>query len=209
MPEYLLIIITVLIGLLVGYLARGTRSAGWPRKTPSTGPPPADPKPAEQEQEQAQMPAPVTLLHAADPKPAGQEQEQAQMPAPVTLLHANSPLPDAVQPATSATGTAAILRPPAVRVAKEVLDVADHLDNGELALRLIEAVVLLPGVSAVRPEQGDGFQPRLHEWAGNRITDEPTRWNTIAQTLAPGAITSERTLLRAAQVIVFESPEQP
>jgi hypothetical protein len=188
MPEYLLIIITVLIGLLVGYLARGTRSAGWPRKTSSTGPPPVDPKPAEQEQEQAQTPTPT--------------------PTPVTLPHAAGPFPDAVQPTASATGTPAVPGPPAVRIAKEVLDVADHLDNGELALRLIEAVVLLPGVSAVRPEQGDGFQPRLHEWAGNRITDEPARWNTIAQTLAPGAITSERTLLRAAQVIVFESREQ-
>jgi hypothetical protein len=184
MPEFLLIIITALAGLLVGYLARGTRSAGWLRKTSSTGPPPADPKPAEQEQEQARMPAPETLPDAADP------------------------LPDAVQPTANATGALAVLSPSAVRVATEVLDVADHLDNGELALRLIEAVVLLPGVSAVRPEQGDGFQPRLHEWAGNRITDEPARLNTIAQTLAPGAITSERTLLRAAQVIVFESPEQ-
>jgi hypothetical protein len=192
MPEYLLIIIAVLIGLLVGYLARGTRSAGWPRKIPPVVPPPAGPKAAEQEHEQEQE----------------QEQEQAELTAAMMPPHANGPLSDAVPPAISAGRTSAVLFPPAVKVATEVLDVADHLDNGELALRLIEAVVLLPGVSAVRPELGDGFQPRLHEWAGHRITDEAAQWNTIAQTLAPGAITSERTLLRAAQVIVFESPEQ-
>lgn len=142
------------------------------------------------------------------------------MPAPPAMPDAVGPHPDAVVPATGTigppsapltspvTGSSAVPGPSALRTAKEVLDVADHLDNGELSLRLIEAVVLLPGVSAVRPEQGDGFQPRLHEWAGNQITDEPARWNTVAQTLVPGAITSERTLLRAAQVIVFESPEQ-
>jgi hypothetical protein len=182
MPEYLLIIIASMVGLLAGYLARGTRPAGWARNTSPTAPPPADPQPA--------------------------EHKQAQLPAPVTLPGGLDPLPDAVQPATGITETPGIRRSPATSVAKEVLDVADHLDNGELALRLIEAVLQLPGVSAVRPEQGDGFQPRQHEWVGNRITDDPARWNTIAQTLAPGAITSERTLLRAAQVIVFESPEQ-
>jgi hypothetical protein len=193
MPEYVLIIIVGLIGLLAGYLARGTRLAGWPRKIPSTAPPPADPKPA-------------------GPTPAGQE--HARMPAPPPIPHAASPQPDAVRPTAGTTNPPAVPGPSAVpgasalRVAKEVLDVADHLDNGELALRLIEAAVLLPGVSAVRPEQGDGFQPRLHEWAGNQITDESARWNTVAQTLVPGAITSERTLLRPAQVIVFESPEQ-
>jgi hypothetical protein len=180
MPEYLLIVMVGLIGLLAGYLTRGTRPAGWRRKTPSTAPPSADRTPA--------------------------EQEQARMPAPPPA--AADPLPEAIQPSTGTTGTSAVPGSPAARVAKEVLDVADHLDNSELALRLIEAVVLLPGISAVRPEQGDGFEPRLHEWAGNRITGEPARWNTIAQTLAPGAITSERTLLRAAQVIVFEPPEQ-
>jgi hypothetical protein len=182
MPEYLLIVIVGLIGLLAGYLTRGTRPAGWRRKTQSTAPPPTATRPA--------------------------GQEQARMPAPVTPPAAADPLPAAIQPTSGATGTSAVPSSPAARVAKEVLDVADHLDNGELALRLIEAIVLLPGISAVRPEQGDGFQPRLHEWAGNQITGESARWNTIAQTLAPGAITSERTLLRAAQVIVFEPPEQ-
>jgi hypothetical protein len=97
---------------------------------------------------------------------------------------------------------------PVLHVAREVLEVADHVANPELARRLIEAVVLLPEVSAVRPVPGEGFQPLLHEWAGQRFTDQRTQWNTIAQTLAPGAITAGQALLRPAHVIVFEPPEE-
>jgi molecular chaperone GrpE (heat shock protein) len=93
-------------------------------------------------------------------------------------------------------------------VAREVLEVADHVENPELARRLIEAIVLLPDVSAIRPVPGAKYEPVLHEWAGHRITDEKTQWDTIAETLAPGAITAQQSLLRPAHVIVFEPPEE-
>jgi len=93
-------------------------------------------------------------------------------------------------------------------VARAVLDVADHLSNSELTRRLVEAVVRLPDVSPVRPAPGDKYQPRLHEWAGNRATDEEMQWNTIAEMLTPGAVTAKQELLRPAHVIVFEPPEQ-
>jgi len=51
-----------------------------------------------------------------------------------------------------------------VDVARELLEVADHLGNRELVRRLVEAVTLLPGIRAVRPKPGDGFEPKLHEW---------------------------------------------
>jgi len=181
MPEFVLIVIAALTGLLAGYLARSIRF-GRGEITRPFGTIPA-----------VQVPTRARAGTQADPPPtpaAGQETTDVYQP-PV------DPLP--LVPATDF---------PVLRVAREVLEVADHVANPELARRLIEAVVLLPEMSAVRPVPGDGFHSLLHEWAGRRITDQRTQWNTIAETLAPGAITAKQALLRPAQVIVFEPPEE-
>jgi hypothetical protein len=191
MPEFVLVIIAALIGLLAGYLARGIQAGGGEttrpfRKTTATQAP--------------QTPAQVGT--EADPTPTP--------PAPVTGQPTAGPDHPWIDPTPPAPTRPPVPVPdfPVIDVAREVLEVADHVGNPELARRLVEAVVLLPEVSAVRPGTGDGFQPLLHEWAGHRITDQRTQWDTIAETLAPGAITAEGALLRPAHVIVFESPEE-
>jgi hypothetical protein len=144
----------------------------------------------------AQLPARGAVAVLGAPRPPDDGAATTSPPAAGPHLQPVTPDPDP-DPAEAA-----------LRVAREVLEVADHLENAELVRRLVEATVLLPGVRAVRPEPGDGFEPLLHEWAGNQITDKKAQWDTIAETLAPGAITTERALLRPAHVIVFEPPEQ-
>jgi hypothetical protein len=148
------------------------------------------------------------------PVPQGSTASTAPVPALAPLA---SPVPEpsapSVDPAplnsTALNSTAVPDDPPTstLRAAREVLEVVDHLTNAELARRLVEAVVLLPDIAALRPRPGDPYESLVHEWAGHRITDEESRWNTIAATLAPGAIADEQ-LLRPAHVIVFEPPEQ-
>jgi hypothetical protein len=178
MPEFVLIIIAALLGLGAGYFARGIRADRAQTTRPRTAPP------AE-----------------ASPPPVGSD-PPAGSPAPPTS-------PQSLAPTTLAPENPALVADfPVLDVAREVLEVADHVANPELARRLIEAVVLLPEVSAVRPGPGERFEPLLHEWSGQRITDQQPQWDTIAETLAPGAVTARGALLRPAHVIVFEPPEE-
>lgn len=187
MPEFVLVIIAALIGLLVGYLARGIRS-GKGGTTPTSG----------------------VITDTPVPETSAQTEIEAD-PTEVSPAAAGQPIAGTGQPATDPTPS--VLPPPSegfpvIHIAREVLEVADGIENPELARRLVEAVVLLPAVSAVRPSPGDKYQSLLHEWAGNQITDQQDQWYTVAEILAPGAITSEQRLLRPAHVIVFEPPEE-
>ncbi|MGF1428392.1 nucleotide exchange factor GrpE [Kitasatospora sp. LaBMicrA B282] len=165
------------LGYAAGYLARGRREAVG--ALPVAVPvAPAAPAVADVEQ-----PAP-------DVEPADVATEQPAAP--------DAPEPDAPAPTDPAD---------ALRTAREVLDVADLLGNPELARRLAEAVVLLPGVTEIRPRPGDAFEPREHEWVAARPTEDPGRWDTVADLRAPGAAAAGR-LLRPAHVVVFEPLEE-
>lgn len=171
-----------LVGFWAGYLARGPRT-----------------------------PVRDGLAPAADERPTTEGAESAVAPEPVV-----SPPPDSgVSPEPRRSESAERPDGPAdrpapgdvLRTATEVLDVADLVTNPELSRRLAEAVVLLPGVVAIRPLPGDAFEPLKHEWVGSRGTDDSSRWDTVAEVRSPGASASGR-LLRAAYVVVFEPPEE-
>lgn len=113
-------------------------------------------------------------------------------PAPPTDP-AEDPLPAPAPPTPDNTG-----------VAKAVLAVADRLANQELVRRLHKAVGRLDGIGGIAPEPGDAFDPLAHRWTDTRKAARRDDHERVAELLAPGFTGPTGTVIRPAQVAVYD-----
>ncbi|WP_145968988.1 nucleotide exchange factor GrpE [Streptomyces hyaluromycini] len=191
-----------LVGFWAGYLARGPRAPVRDGLAPAAGEPPTAESAVTPEPPVSPPPPPPP-----PPPPDSRVSPEPRRPESAERLEGAERSESADRPAGSDAPAGRSAPGDALRTAAEVLDVADLVTNPELSRRLAEAVVLLPGVVAIRPLPGDAFEPLKHEWVGSRATDDSSRWDTVAEVRSPGASASGR-LLRAAYVVVFEPPEE-
>lgn len=78
------------------------------------------------------------------------------------------------------------------------------IEGVELTLRELQNVFQRHGITVIRPEVGDGFDPQLHEAMFEAPVPE-TKAGDIIQVMADGFLLHDR-LLRPAQVGVSSSP---
>ncbi|MEV7323762.1 nucleotide exchange factor GrpE [Streptomyces sp. NPDC093970] len=203
MVDIVLCVVGALVGFLAGYLVRGPRTPVRDRPAPTAGESPAQERAAAPGSAVSPPPGSAVPPQPRQPQRA-KLQEHAELPEGIDRPEDAGPPEDVELPDGQTAGPAP---GDALRAAVEVLDVADLVTNQELSRRLAEAVVLLPGVSAIRPLRGEAFEPPEHEWVGSRGTEDSSRWDTVAEVRSPGASASGR-VLRAAYVVVFEPPEE-
>ncbi|MFF4898464.1 nucleotide exchange factor GrpE [Streptomyces sp. NPDC001068] len=209
MVDIVLCVVGALVGFLAGYLVRGPRTPVRDRPAPTAGESPAQERDAAPGSAVSPPPGSAVPPQPRRPQRAKLPEhtelpEQTELPEGIDRPEDAGPPEDVELPAGQTAGPAS---GDALRAAAEVLDVADLVTNQELSRRLAEAVVLLPGVSAIRPLRGEAFEPPEHEWVGSRGTEDSSRWDTVAEVRSPGASASGR-VLRAAYVVVFEPPEE-
>ncbi|MFJ7423079.1 hypothetical protein ACIQXD_31405 [Streptomyces uncialis] len=107
---------------------------------------------------------------------------------------AETPRPAPTSPAPDNTG-----------VAKAVLAVADRLANQELVRRLHKAVARIDGIGVISPEPGDLFDPLAHRWTDTRQAARRDDHERVAELLAPGFSGPSGTVIRPAQVAVYDN----
>jgi hypothetical protein len=93
-----------------------------------------------------------------------------------------------------------------LRVAVDVLDVADHLDSNELRRRLAAAVATLPGVVLIDPVVGTPFDPRRHVWDRTVPAVPGIAVPAVAGTMVAGVASADGTVVRPAHVSVHDDP---
>ncbi|MFD4830561.1 hypothetical protein ACFWPV_12015 [Streptomyces uncialis] len=130
--------------------------------------------------------APDTPTAVADP---------TAQAAPVTpTAPAEAPRPASTAPTPDNTG-----------VAKAVLAVADRLANQELVRRLHKAVARIDGIGVISPAPGDAFDPLAHRWTDTRKAARRDDHERVAELLAPGFSGPTGTVIRPAQVAVYDN----
>lgn len=90
-------------------------------------------------------------------------------------------------------------------VAKAVLAVADRLANQELVRRLHKAVARIDGIGVISPAPGDAFDPLAHRWTDTRKAARRDDHERVAELLAPGFSGPTGTVIRPAQVAVYDN----
>ncbi|MEU0687395.1 hypothetical protein [Streptomyces uncialis] len=89
--------------------------------------------------------------------------------------------------------------------AKAVLAVADRLANQELVRRLHKAVGGFDGIGVIAPAPGDAFDPLAHRWTDTRKAARRDDHERVAELLAPGFTGPTGTVIRPAQVAVYDN----
>ncbi|MYY13799.1 nucleotide exchange factor GrpE [Streptomyces sp. SID4919] len=124
--------------------------------------------------------------------------------APMAPMAPATPAPPTA-PAEATRPAPAPLTPDNTGVAKAVLAVADRLANQELVRRLHKAVGGFDGIAVIAPEPGDAFDPLTHRWTDTRKAARRDDHERVAELLAPGFTGPTGTVIRPAQVAVYDN----
>ncbi|MFI6528893.1 hypothetical protein [Streptomyces uncialis] len=146
----------------------------------------------------------VPSAPSATPVPTAPDTTATPVSPPTTPAAPATPTPPTA-PAEAPRPAPTAPTPDNTGVAKAVLAVADRLANQELVRRLHKAVARIDGIGVISPAPGDAFDPLAHRWTDTRKAARRDDHERVAELLAPGFSGPTGTVIRPAQVAVYDN----